>query len=136
VRPAFLLAGLGVISSWSIGGLSLSLGPELSAGLFHTTSPLVGGLSVFALAGPAAIAQVGFRRSAPWAGASAGSIALATGMLAVVVAASTDSAGLYVAGTIVAGAGFGVAFLGALLAWRTRPREETVNGLPGSAYCG
>jgi MFS family permease len=116
VRPAFLLAALGVISSWSIGGLSLSLGPELSAGLFHTGSPLVGAISVFSLAGPAAIAQIAFRRSAPWAGAAAGSIALAAGMLVVVAAASTGSAWLYVAGTIVAGAGFGVAFLGALRA--------------------
>jgi MFS family permease len=116
VRPAFLLAALGVISSWSIGGLSLSLGPSLSADLFHTTSPLLGAISVFALAGPAAISQVVLRRSTPWVGAAAGSLALAGGMLAVVAAASTDSAGLYVAGTIVAGAGFGVAFLGALRA--------------------
>ncbi|HWC85265.1 MAG TPA: MFS transporter [Solirubrobacteraceae bacterium] len=116
VRPAFLLAALGVISSWSIGGLSLSLGPELSAGLFHTASPLVGALSVFALAGPAAVAQIAFRRSTPWAGAAAGSIALAAGMLAVVIAVSTGSAWLYLAGTIVAGSGFGVAFLGALRA--------------------
>jgi hypothetical protein len=116
VRPAFLLAALGVISSWSIGGLSLSLGPELSAGLFRTPSPLVGAISVVSLAGPAAIAQIGFRKSTPWAGAAAGSIALAAGMLAVVAASSADSAGVYLAGTIVAGAGFGVAFLGALRA--------------------
>jgi MFS family permease len=116
VRPAFLLAALGVISSWSIGGLSLSLGPSLSAGLFHTTSPVLGAISVVALAGPAAISQVLLRRSAPWAGAAAGSIALAVGMLAVVAAAAMDSAALYVVGTIVAGAGFGVAFLGALRA--------------------
>jgi hypothetical protein len=116
VRPAFLLAALGVISSWSIAGLSLSLGPQLSASLFHTTSPLVGGIGVFALAAPAAIAQFGLRRSSPWAGATVGSIALAAGMLAVVAAASTGSAGLYLAGTILGGAGFGVAFLGALRA--------------------
>jgi MFS family permease len=116
VRPAFILAALGVISSWSIGGLSLSLGPELTAGLFHSTSPLVGGVSVFALAGPAALAQIVFRRAAPWSGAASGSIALATGMLTVVAAASTGSGPLYIAGTIIAGAGFGVAFLGALRA--------------------
>jgi MFS family permease len=116
VRPAFLLAALGVMSSWSIGGLTLSLGPELSGGLFHTASPLVGGISVFALAGPAAIAQIVFRRRAPWAGAAYGSIALAVGMLTVVGAASTGSGALYIAGSIVGGTGFGVAFLGALRA--------------------
>ena len=51
VRRPFLLAALGVISSWSIGGLFLSLGPQLSATLFDTTDHLVAGLSIFALAG-------------------------------------------------------------------------------------
>ena len=53
VRRPFLLAALGVMSSWSIGGLFLSLGPQLSASLFHTTNHLVAGLGVFALAGSA-----------------------------------------------------------------------------------
>jgi predicted MFS family arabinose efflux permease len=114
VRRAFLLAALGVISSWSIGGLFLSLGPQLSGILFHTTDHLVAGLCVFALAGSAAAAQLAFGRSAPWAGAAAGSVALSLGMVLIVIAASVDSSALYLAGAIVGGAGFGVAFLGAL----------------------
>ena len=90
-RPAFLLAALAVLSSWSIGGLALALGPELLGTLFHTTDHLVGGLSVFALAGPAAVAQVVFRRSDPWAAAAAGSVALATGLLGIVAAAASGS---------------------------------------------
>ena len=116
VRPAFLLAALGVISSWSIGGLFLSLGPQLAAELFHSTNHLVTGISVFALAGSAAAAQLAFGRSVPWAGASAGSIALAAGTLMIVAATSAGSASLYLAGSVVGGAGFGVAFLGALRA--------------------
>jgi MFS family permease len=116
VRPAFLLAALGVISSWSIGGLFLSLGPQLAAELFHSANHLVTGISVFALAGTAAAAQLAFGRSAPWAGATAGSVALAGGMIAIVVATSADSAALFLAGSVVGGAGFGVAFLGALRA--------------------
>lgn len=115
-RPAFLLAALGVTSSWSIGGLLLSLGPQLAQSLFHTTDPLVGGISVFALAGSAAISPVVFRRTRPWAGTAAGSVALATGMVLVVGAASSDSSVLYLSGAVVGGAGFGVAFLGALRA--------------------
>ena len=114
VRRPFLLAALAVISSWSVGGLFLSLGPQLSAILFHTSDHLVAGLSVFALAGSGAAAQLVFGRSAPWAGAAAGSLALATGLLLIVLAAATDSSGVYLAGAIVGGAGFGVAFLGAL----------------------
>ena len=114
VRRPFLLAALAVISSWSVGGLFLSLGPQLSATLFHTNDHLVAGVSVFALAGSGAVAQLVFGRSAPWAGAAAGSLALATGLLLIVLETAEDSSGVYLAGAIIGGAGFGVAFLGAL----------------------
>ena len=114
VRRPFLLAALAVTSSWSIGGLFLALGPELSGRLFDTTNHLVTGVDVFLLAGAGSVAQLAFGRRAPWAGAAGGSVALAAGMALVVVAASTDSAALLVTGALVGGAGFGVAFLGAL----------------------
>src|SRR5262245_11553589 len=40
-RRPFFLAGLAVVSSWSIGGLFFSLGPGLSAHLFATTNVVV-----------------------------------------------------------------------------------------------
>jgi MFS family permease len=116
VRRPFFLAALGVISSWSIGGLFLSLGPQLAANVFHTSNHLVVGVSVFALAGTAAVAQLAFGRSAPWAGAAGGSVALASGLLIIVAAAAMDSSALLLVGSVVGGAGFGVAFLGALRA--------------------
>ena len=116
VRRPFFLAALAVISSWSIGGLFLSLGPALSASLFQTDNHLVAGLGVFALAGSGAAAQFAFGRSAPWAGTAGGSLALATGMVAIVVAASTESPALFWIGALVGGSGFGVAFLGGLRA--------------------
>jgi MFS family permease len=116
VRRPFLLAALAVISSWSIGGIFLSLGPALSASLFHTDNHLVTSLGVFALAGTGAAAQLAFGRSAPWAGTAAGSLALATGMVAMVLAASTETTALYWIGTVIGGGGFGVAFLGGLRA--------------------
>jgi len=116
VRRPFLLAGLGVLSSWSIGGLFFSLGPQLSAVVFNTDNHIVTGLSVVLLAGTAAVAQVVFGRSAPWLGTAAGSVALATGLLLIVLAAAETSGPLLIAGAIVGGAGFGVAFLGSLRA--------------------
>lgn len=116
VRPAFMLAALGVVSSWSIAGVFLSLGPQLSASLLGSSDHLVAGTSVFALALPAALAQIVFRRTAPWRAAAAGSVALATGMLIIVAATSTGSGPLYLVGSVVAGVGFGMAFLGALRA--------------------
>ncbi len=116
VRRPFLLAALAVISSWSVGGLFLSLGPSLSATLFETSNHLVAGLGVFALAGSGAVAQLLFGRSAPWAGAAYGSLALALGMVLIVLSAASDSTALYWAGAVIGGGGFGVAFLGALRA--------------------
>ena len=88
VRRAFLLAALAVISSWSIGGLFFSLGPQLSSSLFDSGDHLVAGVGVFLLAGSAALAQLAFGRSRPWVGAAGGSIALAAGMLVIVAAAA------------------------------------------------
>jgi MFS family permease len=113
-RRPFLLASLGAISAWSIGGLFLSLGPQLTAELFHTTNHLLAGVGVFALSGSAAVAQLAFGRRPSWAGATGGSIALSAGMVLIVLAASSESTPLFLAGAIVGGAGFGVAFLGAL----------------------
>ncbi len=116
VRGPFLLAALAVLSSWSIGGLFVALGPSLAATLFHTSNHVVEGLAVFALGGSAAAAQLAFGRSAPWLGAALGSLALATGIVMIVVAAGTDSAALYWTGSVIGGAGFGVDFLSGLRA--------------------
>ena len=116
IRGPFLLAALGALSSWSIAGLFLSLGPELSAQLFHTTNHLVTGIGVFALAGSAAVTQLVLGRTPPWVGAAGGSVALSAGMVLLVVAAAADSGVVYIVGAVVGGGGFGVAFLGALRA--------------------
>jgi predicted MFS family arabinose efflux permease len=116
VRRPFFLAALAVISSWSIGGLFISLGPALAGQLLHTDNHLITGLGVFALAGSGAVAQLLFGRSAPWAGTAVGSLALATGMIAIVIGASTETTAFYWLGAVVGGGGFGVAFLGGLRA--------------------
>lgn len=115
-RRAFVLASLAVISSWSIGGLFLSLGPSLAATLFHTSNHVVAGLGVFALAGTAAAAQLAFGNRPAWVGAALGSLALAAGMVLIVIAAASDSAALYWTGSVIGGAGFGVDFLSGLRA--------------------
>src|SRR3954462_3369530 len=101
VRRPFLLAALAVISSWSVGGLFLSLGPSLSASLLGTSNHLVIGLSIFALAGSGAVAQLAFGRTAPWMGAAYGSLALALGMVLIVLAAAADSTTLFWLGAVV-----------------------------------
>jgi predicted MFS family arabinose efflux permease len=116
VRGPFVLASLAVVSSWSIGALFFSLGPELSLDLFDTTNAIVSGAGIVTLAAAGAVAQLLTARIAPWIAASAGSIALAAGMVMIVVAASTGSSAFFLAGSVVGGAGFGAAFLGGLRA--------------------
>jgi MFS family permease len=111
-----LLAALAVLSSWSIGALFFSLGPQLAGHLFDTNNAIVSGSGIVALAAAATIAQLLTARVAPWVATSTGSIALAAGMILIVLAAATDSSGLYLAGSILGGAGFGAAFLGGLRA--------------------
>jgi MFS family permease len=116
VRPQFVLAGLAVLSSWSIAALFFSLGPQLALHLFRSTNVILSGVGIVALAGSATLAQLLTARTAPWVAASTGSIALAAGMVMIVLAAATDSSVAYLAGSIVGGAGFGAAFLGGLRA--------------------
>jgi MFS family permease len=113
-RHPFLLASLAVLSSWSIGGLFFSLGPGLGARLFESTNVVVDGIGIIVLAGSAALAQLVFGRTAPWIGASAGGVALAVGTALIVTSTAVSSSALFLIGSVVAGAGFGIAFLGGL----------------------
>jgi MFS family permease len=114
IRHPFLLAALAVLAAWSLGGLYFSLGSQLSAQLFTSSNVIVAGAGSIALCLTAALAQLVFRRVAPWLGTSAGAAALAVGMLAIVLASAANSGALFLAGSVVAGGGFGVAFLGGL----------------------
>jgi hypothetical protein len=84
--------------------------------VFQTDNHLVTGLSVVVLAGSGAVAQLIFGRSSPWLGTAAGSVALAAGLLVIVLSATAESGALLLGGAVLGGAGFGVAFLGSLRA--------------------
>ena len=116
VQRPFIVAALAVISAYSIGGLFFALGPELSGRVFGTGDHLVTGLSLFLLAGVGSVSQLAYGRRAAWLGATAGSGALAFGVALIVLAAAEDSAAALILGSVVAGAGFGLAFLGSLRA--------------------
>lgn len=113
-RGAFALAALGVVASWSIGGLYLALGPTLAGQLLHTHSQLAGGVAVGALAVPAGFAQLAGRALSNRALTAGGAFLLALGMALTAVAVADDSAPLFLLATAVAGVGFGLAFMGAL----------------------
>jgi MFS family permease len=113
-RGAFMLAALGVLASWSIGGVFLSLGPVVVGDLLATHSVLAGAACVAALAAPAGLAQVlGHKRSNRFL-LAVGASALSVGMLGIVAGDLLDSPALFFTAAVLTGAGFGMAFMGGL----------------------
>ena len=100
-----------LIASWALGGLYLSLGPSVAAGLFGLTNHLVGGLVVTLLCGTGALTAF-MLRSWP-AGRLLGisSTLLGAGTVLTLIGIETGSAVLAAVGTVVAGIGFGASAL-------------------------
>ena len=100
-----------MIASWALGGLYLSLGPSVTAGLFGLHDHLVGGVVVTLLCGTGALTAYLLRsRPAPSLLAPA-AVLLAVGTLATLTGISTDLIALSALGTVLAGIGFGAAAL-------------------------
>jgi MFS family permease len=113
VRGAFAVALPGLIGVWALGGFYLSLGPSLAAQLLHSDNRLWGGVLIFLLTGVGAMASATFRRSDPPTVMLGGCLALVAGALVTFAAIETSTPAVLLAGTAVAGLGFGPAFTGA-----------------------
>ncbi|RZS87437.1 putative MFS family arabinose efflux permease [Motilibacter rhizosphaerae] len=125
-RGTFLVALPSLFATWAMGGLYLSLGPSLAAGVLGTRNHVIGGVVVFALMAAGSLASWAVRDAAPERTMSGGSLVLAVGTLVSLLALEADSLALFLVGSAVAGLGFGSAFLGAFrsLAAVARPDER------------
>lgn len=112
-RSAFWRSAPTMVSTWMLGGLMLSVGGSLLAGVFGQQNHAVIGGVLGSFAGAAALASTLLRHRSPQFMTTVGSGLLVVGAGAVALAVATASAPLFVAGTVVAGTGFGPAFLGA-----------------------
>ncbi|WP_051533278.1 MFS transporter [Arthrobacter sp. 9MFCol3.1] len=101
-------------ATWALAGFYLSLGPVLAHAMTKNSSVLVGGLALFALFVPGALAIFVVRRWSDRTTLLTGVIALISGILVTVLAVQLGSAPLYFAGTAVAGVGFGSGYFGAM----------------------
>lgn len=113
-RGPFALAALGVIGSWSIAGVYLALGPALAGHLLQTHNELAGGAAAVALMGAGALAQLVGRNLSNRTLTVAGSSLVALGMALTAAAVAVGSAPFFLAASVLAGVGFGLAFMGAL----------------------
>jgi MFS family permease len=100
-----------MIASWALGGLYLSLGPSVTAGLFGLHNHLVGGVVVTLLCGTGALTAYLLRARPVSSLLAPASVLLAVGTLATLAGISTDLIALSALGTVLAGIGFGAAAL-------------------------
>lgn len=96
-----------LLASWALVGLYLSLGPSIASGLLGLHSHLIGGLVVTLFSGTGAITAFAFRAADPrpiqlWSPAL-----LAAGTAVSLVGVQTGTVWPALAGTVIAGLGFG-----------------------------
>jgi MFS family permease len=119
VRPAFL-AGLPIfIATWAVGGIYLSLGGSLAAGVFGLHNHVVGALVVATVTLTGALASYLLRATPPRRSTWLGSFALVLGLVLALAGILLTSSALFFLGSAVAGLGFGGSYLGALRAVMT-----------------
>jgi predicted MFS family arabinose efflux permease len=99
---------------WALAGLYGALGPSLVHALTGSGNVVLGGLSLFVLAGSAVVAIIALRRAPAATIMLIGIVALISGVAVTVTAVSLGSAALFFAGSVIAGIGFGSGFQGGI----------------------
>jgi Major Facilitator Superfamily len=122
------------VASWALGGLYLSLMPTVVATAMGVASPWVGGVVVSALMLTAAIAVATFRewpaRRLILMGTSTLSLGVAVSMFGI----QQQQVAALLAGTVIAGAGFGSNFSGVLRALLPTAEPDQRAGLLSAFY--
>jgi MFS family permease len=113
-RRPLLVAIPALIAAWSLAGFYGSLGPALVRLVAGSDWIVLGGLSLFVLAGSGALAVLLLRDADPQLMMRLGTAGLTVGVGVTLLATLASSIVLFFAGSVVAGAGFGAAFQGAL----------------------
>lgn len=114
VRGPMLAAGPVVLAIWSLMGFYGSLGPTLARHVVHSDSLVLGGVTIFSIAGSAAATVLILRKQAPDRMMRIGIGALVVGVAATLLGVAAGSAVAFFAGTVVAGVGFGAGMQGAI----------------------
>ncbi|MDT0390939.1 MFS transporter [Streptomyces dubilierae] len=116
-----------LVASWALGGLYLSLGPSVAAGLFGLSSHVVGGLVVTLLTGPAFLTALALRGWPVGRTLAVSAGLLLTGTAVALTGVQEHSLVTAALGTAIAGVGFGGSALASFgtLARIARPAERS-----------
>ncbi|MBO0875398.1 MAG: MFS transporter [Pseudonocardia sp.] len=109
VRSMLPVAAAVFLATWAAGAFYQAFVPALVEEQLHTSSPLIVGLVFAAYMAPSVLGAPLGGRFAPAAAQRLGMIAFVSGMIGIIAAISTGTLALFIAATIVAGAGQGIA---------------------------
>lgn len=111
-RAAFVAAIPCMVAVWALGGLILSLGGSLTAGVLGQSSHLAAALPIVVITGVSGVTSIRLRETSASATAKGGLVALIAGIATALTALVAESGALFLAGAAIAGLGFGPAFAG------------------------
>ena len=114
VRQPLLLGIPVLIAAWALAGFYGSLGPAVVRNLLGSSSSVMGGLTLFALAGSGATAVLLLQNLQPRRMMVIGASALLAGVSVTLIGMEQASVAVFFAGAVVTGAGFGTGFQGAV----------------------
>ncbi|PJJ47843.1 putative MFS family arabinose efflux permease [Mumia flava] len=114
VRPLFLLSFPALLAGWATGGLYLSLTPLVVSHELGGTGHAWQGLAIAALAGTGALSCFLVRDWSPRRITLYGTTTLAVGTALTLIAISLGPLVAFLLAVVVAGSGFGTAFMGVL----------------------
>ncbi len=133
-RPVLLRLTPANIATWALGGFYLSLMPTVVASTMGVVSPWVGGLVVATLMLSAAIAVAGFREWPARLLVVLGPVALSVGVAVSLAGIAQHLVALLLAGTVIAGFGFGAIFSGTMRALLPTAHPDQRAGLLSAFY--
>ena len=113
-RTPTLVAAPALVATWALVGFYGSLGPSLARRLVGSSSLVLGGLVLFALAASGAVTVLLARDRSARSVLLFGTVALIAGVALTLVAIAGGAPVTFFAGAVVAGAGFGCGFQGAI----------------------
>jgi hypothetical protein len=122
------------VASWALGGLYLSLMPTVVATTMRVVSPWVGGVVVAALMLTAAVAVAAFRDWPARRLILLGTSTLSAGVAVSLFGIQQQQVAALLAGTVIAGAGFGSNFSGVLCALLPTAAPDQRAGLLSAFY--
>jgi MFS family permease len=133
-RATFTALTPGLIATWALNGLFLSLGPSLALVVLRSHSHVVGGLVPATLYFLTAVGSVATRT---WDGRRAvvwGTLLGAAGVLVTLAGIRASSSALLFGGSAIAGVGFGAAFTGTLRTLAPLAAPSARGGLFAAVY--